>query len=175
MDEPEPEREPTCAERLVALERLAIPLGKACLRLLARLKEWFWEGALARLMRLLVLAVVAAGILVGLKVVPALYGRYALAQAAGNAARQSLLLGTAVVQRRLAREAFNQGFPEAALDPELFQVEQFSQEGAPQCAVSYDFVHVLDFYGFAQVPLPVRARVEAMPVVPDPTVEPLSE
>ena len=113
----------------------------------------------ARLWNLLGLALLASGLLAGFQLLPLLYGRLSLAHEAGIAAQQSTRLGEATVLRNLQRAAFKAGFPEAALRPGTFSLAYIQEDGLEQCAISYDFIQVVNLYGLARLPLHIHARV----------------
>jgi hypothetical protein len=118
------------------------------------------EGlAFLRLGRVLALAVLAVAILAGFRIGPVVYGRFALAQEAATAARQSQAAGEARVLLKLNQAAFRLGFTEAALAADTFKLEFVQEDGIDQCAVSYDFVHTVDCYGLARLPWRVKDRV----------------
>ena len=113
----------------------------------------------------------AACVLAALRLLPAVYGRYALAHAAGNAARQVQLKGEERVLRELRRQAFELGLTEAALDPGTFHLDQEAAEQGSLCTVSYAFTHVVRFYGLATLPMRIEAKVTRQ-VVPPPVTLP---
>ena len=155
------------AEFLAELGTRLLPSARFILRVVGAPAAWLWAVVSShRLRRLLLLGGFAGTVLVVVKGVPVIYGRMALASAAATAAQQSLLQGVDRVQHNLNREAFMLGFTEASTRPELFQVEPFSEEGLPQCSVTYDFIHVVNFYGMVQVPVSIRGKVVRMAVEP---------
>ncbi|GEM_PF-2595365 len=145
----------------------------AALRVLARLwvrlvELWHAIGT-HRLRSLAGLAVLACGLLAGIRLAPVIYGRYALVHAAGNAARQTLLKGEARVVDDLRHRAFELGLTEAALEPDTFRLQPvYTDEGAC-CQVSYDFVHVVNFYGLWRMPVRLKASVTRLQVEPLPS------
>lgn len=116
-----------------------------------------------RLGRALTLAVLAALLLTAGRVLPLVYGRFALAQEAATAAQQVTVLGEATVLARLQRKAFALGFTEAA-SADCFRLEYRREDGVELCAVSYDFIHSVDCYGVAKVPLRVQGQVVRAPM-----------
>ena len=155
------------AELLGELGTRLLPAARFMLRALGALAARLWAVVSSpRLRHLLLLGGFAATVLVVVKGVPVLYARLALANAAATAAQQSLLQGLDRVQHNLNREAFLLGFTEASTRPDLFQVEPFSEEGLPRCSVTYDFIHVVNFYGIVQVPVSIRGKVVRMAVEP---------
>ena len=143
------------------------------LRGLGSLCAWFLGGGQAlRFGRLLLLAALAALFLAAYRVLPAVYGEYALSQEAATAAMQARALGEERVLTRLLGRAFSLGFTEAAVAPERFKLEYREENGVTVCAVSYDFVHPIDLYGLARLPLRVRGQVERMPVPRPPAADP---
>jgi hypothetical protein len=130
------------------------------LRLLCSFLAWAWGFlAASRTRRLLSLAALTLALLAGVRLLPVLYGHYALAHEARTASEQSVAMGTERVVRNLQRAAFNLGFHEAALQPGVFTLEFAYEDGLQRCTVSYDFTHMVDFYGFKRVPLRIRHRV----------------
>ena len=165
-------REPLPGQVLAAV---LIPLGlafKALGRFLAGLRDLLPRKGLGSVLGL---ALLAAVVLTGIKVVPFYYARYELAHAAGDAAQQAKAVGVEPVLRRLNREAFKLGFTEAALNPETFQLEFVTEDGLDECAISYDFVQQVNLYGVARLPLRVRDRVlrPSLAVVATPDIDKL--
>ena len=118
------------------------------------------KGFLAchRLWSLLTLGLLAVTILVGVRVLPVGYGKLALAHEARIAGQQALLLGEDRVLLNLRRAAFSLGFTEAATQPGVFSFEYLHEDTLQQCAVTYDVVHVLNFYGVAKLPVRIHGR-----------------
>jgi hypothetical protein len=140
---------------------LARRLGR---RLGWRLQGFLWELRHAFSVRgvfsILSYAFLLALLLAGIRVAPVLYGRAALVHAARIAAQQSALKGTDRVTLELRHRAFELGFPEAALEPDVFRVDPRLNEDGPACEVAYDFVHTVSFYGAFRLPIRIQARVE---------------
>ena len=141
--------------------RLAVFLLTPLWRLLSSRRLWRWLTA----------ATVTALVLVAMRVLPALYGRMALAREAGDAARQCQMKGEDRVLRNLQRAAFTLGFTEAT-QARLFTLEKFQEDGVLYCSVSYDFTHRVNLYGLAHLALPVKAKVLRPTLDPLPTPTP---
>jgi hypothetical protein len=132
---------------------------------LADLPEEAWQALTAHRIRSLFTTLAAAAVVMGgLKLVPAVYARYALVHAADVAARQSLLKGEDRVVLELRHRAYDLGLMEAVLPPDVFRLEPTYLAEGPACAVSYDFIHRVDFYGLYRLPLRYRARVVRLSV-----------
>ena len=131
-----------------------------CLRALGWLRIWLTDIlAMLRLRLLLGLATLLAPVLVVVRIVPPLYGRYALAIEAGNTAQNAPALGETLAVERLERAAFRLGFPEPVARAGTFSLTYRIEDGIEWCELSYDFIHPVDFYGVAQWPLRVHHRV----------------
>lgn len=128
------------------------------LRTLGSLLAWLRAFATSRrpwsfLGRLLAAAAGACAVLAGVQVILLVYGHFALAHEARNGAQQCLLKGEDQVLRNLRRTAFKLGFPEAALEPGVFTFTYPHEDGLPTCGITYDFVHVVNCYGLAKLPI----------------------
>jgi hypothetical protein len=145
---------------LLELRAWLLSCALLALRLLCMFLARAWAFlASSRTRRLLFTAALTLALLAGARLLPVLYGHYALAHEARTASEQSVAMGTDRVVRNLQRAAFNLGFHEAALQPGVFTLEFVYEDGLQRCAVSYDFTHVVDFYGFKRVPLRIRHQV----------------
>ena len=137
------------------------------------LLEWILEAFRHfRIGRLLTLAGLAALVLAAVQIVPPVYGRFALAQEATTAARRASALGEEVVLRKLTSAAFKLGYTEVALAPDTFKLEYSQEDGVNLATVSYDFVHEIDLYGVARLPLRVENRVVAPTMAKLPSNDP---
>jgi len=110
----------------------------------------------------------AALLLAGIKLAPPIYGRFALAHASEIAARQSRIKGEERVVRELRLRAFELGFTQAALAPEVFRLEEVLTDEGPCCRVSYDFIHRVPFYGLLDLPLRMKHEVLRLQIDPQP-------
>lgn len=141
-------------------------------RFLPRVLGFFaevWQRLTAHRLRSAVeLLVLAALALAGAKFVALGYGRAALAYDAGLAARQLKMKGEDRVLSDLRHQAFDLGFTEAAVMPELFQLETGSSDEGDTCTVSYDFVHTVTFYGAGRLRVRVKGKVTRLEVEPQP-------
>jgi hypothetical protein len=128
-----------------------------------------WQAITARWIRSLFTALFAGTVAVaGLKLLPVVYGRYALLHAAGLAARQSLLKGEDRVVLELRVKAYDLGLTEGALASDVFRLEPTTLEDGPACVVTYDFIHRVDFFGLYRLPMRCRGRVVRLQVTPVP-------
>ena len=146
--------------------------------LLRRPCQWLAElgqALTAHRVRSALAALLLAGAgLVALRILPAVYGRYALAHAAGNAARQIRLKGEDRVLWELRGQAFDLGLVEVAMDPDGFLIETGYQEDLPVCTVSYAFTHVVPILGALRLPMRIQAKVTRAVVEPAPLEAPAS-
>ena len=142
-----------------------------------RLVPWFlgcfaevWQAITGhRLRTFLTTLGLALAVLVLVRLVPAVYGRFALAHDAANAARQVNLKGEDQVLWELRRHAFKLGLTEAALDPEVFSLETSQGEFGTSCTIAYDFIHVVPLAGTYRLRLRYQARITRLAVDPQPT------
>jgi hypothetical protein len=116
--------------------------------------------------------VLAVG-LTAFRAVPVIYARFALAHAAGDAARQLHLKGEARVLADLRRAAAGLGLLEAAADGGVFRLQTADADGGTWCTISFDFTHEVDCYGFGRWPVAIRGKVlrlvqEPVPGAPPP-------
>lgn len=162
------------SEALKALAKALLARGAAWLRtralprVLGFLAEAWQQLTAHRVRNLLVLALLAAAALGAARLVPVVYGRAALAHAAGDAARQSRIKGEDRVVWELRHRAFELGLTEGALEPDVFRLETGWNDDGPTCTVSYDFVHTVPVYGAWRVPVRVRGKVTRIQVEPTP-------
>lgn len=132
---------------------------------LAWLRRALWNRSLKRLLGL---ALLLASFLVAGKAVPVVYGRFALAHAAGDAARQLRMKGEDRILRDLRRAAAELGLTEGATQPDAFQVAVAYEGTGVWCTVSFDFVHEVDCYGFAKLPVTIRGKALRAVLEPQP-------
>jgi len=162
-------------ERLLALLRSLPGRARAWWRNRLRprlqgLPTEVWQHLTAHRMRTLAGALLfVAAALAGIRTVPPIYGRYALAHAAGIAARQSRLKGEAQVVLELRHRAFELGLTEAAMEPEVFHLEAVLNDEGPCCRVTYDFVHVVHVLGRFRWPMRIQGDVTRLQVDPMPS------
>ena len=168
----------TGSQGLADLCRTALDQGAAWCRrhllprllgLLAETRQSIWSNRVRSFLLALPLAV---GLLAAFRIAPALYGRFALAHAAGIAARQLEIKGEDRTLLDLRRQAFELGFPEAALEPGTFRLEITSSMDSSLCTVSYRFTHVVNLYGLAHLPMRIQGKVTQAMVSAVPTAAP---
>lgn len=132
------------------------------------LSELWHAFTLHRLRNAFALLVLAAMLAVAIPLLPAVYGRFALAHAAGLAARQVRLKGEDRVLWELRRQAFTLGLTEGALEPDVFKLESGSGEDGTTCTVAYDFIHRVHVVRGVTFPLRCKARITRLVVEPLP-------
>jgi hypothetical protein len=134
--------------------------------LLSRLLDYLIEAVQAvtssRVRALAGLVLLVVGLMAASRLLPAVYGRYALAQAALTAAQQVNLKGEDQVLLDLRRQAFKLGLTEAALDTDLFTLERQDTDHGQTCTVSYDFSHPVRIIGRYRVKMRIRNRVTGL-------------
>ena len=163
--------------RLKVLLHALLEMGQAALlalltkalRGLRAALQGTWElVSTSRLYTLLATGLLVCALAAGIQLLPALYGRLSLAHEASIAAQQSLRAGEGRVIFNLKRAALKQGFPEAVLQPGIFRLEYSQEDGIQECAVSYDFIHVVQLFGLAKLPVRIRVRHRVLRPVAEP-------
>lgn len=161
-------------QRLLAWLQATLPgLLRTLGSLLAWLRAFITSGRLwGSLGRLLATACGVGAALAGVQAIPLVYGHFALAHEARNGAQQCLLKGEDQVLRNLRRAAFKLGFPEAALEPGAFTFTYPHEDGLATCAITYDFVHVVNCYGLAKLPIRFHHEVTRPMAEPPAALDP---
>jgi len=131
-------------------------------RLLDYLIEAFQALASSRVRALVGIILLVVGLAAASRLLPAVYSRYALAQAALTAAQQVNLKGEEQVLLDLRRQAFKLGLTEAALASDLFRLDCQETDHGQTCTVSYDFIHSVRIIGRFQLKMRIQNRVTGL-------------
>ena len=140
------------------------------------LKDLWFGSFLTWVRGIIGTVLIAAAGMSAYKIVPVLLHRSELRDAASQDAKQFLVKGEARVIRVMRKKAIELEFQEAGANPNTFKVASATTEYGTTCTISYDFVHMVDLYGFYKVPLTIEAQVtqiaaEPKPTAPDTVVE----
>jgi hypothetical protein len=113
-----------------------------------------------RTRQLVTLGIFSIVILGSIKVVPMIYGRYAITYEADHLARTYLSHGDAEIRQTLVRTAFYHGYTDVIEQPEAFTVEaDYDGDGIFTCSIIIDLRQQIDWYGMFKLPVRIQAII----------------